>query len=86
MEPSGRRRAGGIVTALGAAMLLTGVVVPGTECPGLQLDDGRISALSRLPATLNTPGTRVTVSGPGYAGSATCQQEVFVVETAQPAG
>jgi len=86
MDPSGGRRAGGFLAALGAAMLLTGEVVPGTECPGLRLDDGRIIALSRLPAPLNTPGTRVTVSGPGYAGSATCQQEVFVVEDARVAG
>jgi len=68
-----------------AALTLTGEVVPGTECPAIRLEDGRIIALSRLPARF-VIGDRVTVSGPGYAGSATCQQEVFVVETAEAAG
>lgn len=68
------RKAGGA-----SAVTVTGEVVPGVECPAIRTDDGRQIALSHLPAPFQL-GDRVTVRGSGYAGSATCQQEVLVVE------
>ena len=62
-----------------ASVTVTGEVVPGVECPAILTDDGRQIALSHLPASFRL-GDRVTVRGSGYAGSASCQQEVLVVE------
>ena len=62
-----------------ASVTVTGEVVPGVECPAILTDDGRQIALSHLPASFKL-GDRVTVSGSGYAGSLSCQQEVLVVE------
>ena len=62
-----------------SVMALTGTVVPGVECPALQQDDGQVIALSFLPAPFKI-GDRITVSGAGFGGSMTCQQEVFLVE------
>lgn len=76
-----RCRIGGVLAGL---VVLTGEVVPGVECPALRLDSGRVVALSHLDSRFDI-GARVTVSGPGYAPSATCQQEVFVVQEAAPA-
>ncbi|WP_139196195.1 hypothetical protein [Salinihabitans flavidus] len=60
------------------SITLTGEVVQGVTCPAIRLDDGRTVALSRLPSEFPI-GTRVRVTGSGYAGSASCMQEVLVV-------
>ncbi|MGH1424296.1 MAG: hypothetical protein ACRBBU_06175 [Pseudooceanicola sp.] len=69
----------------GAAIILTGVVVPGVTCPTIRLDDGRTVALSHLPGGFAI-GTRVRVSGSGYGASMSCMQEVLLVQSADKAG
>jgi len=78
-------KARALTICIGAGMIiLTGEVIPGVECRSIRLDDGRVVALSRLPNTFAV-GDRVTVAGTGYAGSSTCQQEVLIVKSAEPA-
>lgn len=67
-----------------SALTLTGTVVPGVECPAIEQDNGQVVALSFLPAPYKI-GDRITVSGSGFGGSMSCQQEVFLVESALPA-
>ncbi|WP_281981271.1 DUF5818 domain-containing protein [Thalassorhabdomicrobium marinisediminis] len=62
-------------------MTYTGEVVPGVTCPAIRTDAGETIALSHLPHEFGI-GDRVTVTGSGFIGSMTCQQEVFNVETA----
>lgn len=66
------------------ALVVTGEVVQGVTCPTILTDDGTIVALSRLPGGFEI-GDRVTVTGSGYAGSPTCQQNVLIVTGAEPA-
>lgn len=70
--------------ALQVAVVLTGEVVQGVECPAIRTDDGKVIALSTLPNTFQI-GDRVRVTGSGFAGSASCQQEVLLVESAEAA-
>jgi len=85
LRPFRHVKAGAITMCMGAGMIvLTGEVVPGVECRSIRLDDGRIVALSRLSNRFSV-GDRVTVTGTGYAGSSTCQQEVLIVKSADPA-
>lgn len=70
------------VLALQMAVVLTGEVVQGVECPAIRTEDGRVVALSSLPGPFQL-GDRVRVTGSGYAGSAACQQEVLLVERAE---
>ena len=67
------------------AMALTGELAPGVTCPVLLTDDGRRIALEGLPAGF-APGERITVTGPGFGASMTCQREVFLVGAARRAG
>lgn len=67
------------------AIVLTGEVVPGVECPAIRTDDGKVVALSHIPIPYET-GDRVTVRGPRYVASGPCQQEVLLVESAEKAG
>lgn len=73
------------ITAMAAlttqAMAFTGEIVPGVTCPAMRTDAGKTIALSHLPGDFKI-GDRVTVTGSGFGGSMTCQQEVFLVETA----
>lgn len=71
-------------TALIGTITLTGEIVPGVECRALRLDDGSTIALSRVVPPYSI-GDRVVVVGSGYAGSASCQQRVLVVESMHPA-
>ncbi|MBN9889836.1 DUF5818 domain-containing protein [Salipiger abyssi] len=66
------------------AVILTGQLVPGVECPALQTDEGETIALSHIPGTFAF-GDRVTVTGSGYGGSMSCQQEVLLVTTVEAA-
>lgn len=68
-----------------ASVTVTGEVVPNVECPAILTDDGRQVALSYLPSRFRL-GDRVTVRGSGYAGWASCQQTVLVVEEVNRAG
>jgi len=72
-------RLSGVFTSVSlCALIVTGEIVAGVTCPALLTDDGTTVALSRLPASFEI-GDRVTVTGSGYAGSSTCQQEVLIV-------
>ncbi len=73
------------VCVMGASVIIfTGEIIPGVECPALRTDEGRVIALSALPSTYAI-GDRITVTGSGFAGSASCQQEVLVVTDVKPA-
>ena len=66
------------------AVMLTGTLVPGVVCPVLRLDDGQLVSLSHVPSNF-TYGNRVTVSGSGFGGSMSCQQEVLLVTKVEAA-
>lgn len=69
------------VLMAGGMIVLTGEVVPNVTCPAIRTAEGKTVALSHLPGAF-AMGDRVTVTGSGYAPSATCQQEVLVVTKA----
>lgn len=67
------------------AVMLTGTLVPGVECPTLRTDDGKTIALSHVPGAAFAIGDRVTVTGSGYGASMSCQQEVLLVTKVEAA-
>ncbi|APX14373.1 hypothetical protein [Tateyamaria omphalii] len=78
----GRRASQGFVALMAGGMIvLTGEVVPNVTCPAIRTAEGKTVALSHLPGAFAI-GDMVTVTGSGYAPSATCQQEVLVVTKA----
>ena len=65
-----------------SAIVLTGEVVPGVECPAIRTDEGEVIALSHIPIP-HELGDRITVEGPRYVASGACQQEVLLVASAK---